>query len=426
MRCDYACGSPEHGMHRRAFLGGVGATLLGGFATMIRPAGAKALASAQKRVLVIDLAGGVSQLETWDPKPNTDTGGPFRAIPTSVPGIHISELLPHSAKVMHHLTLVRSINTKEDDHGKGRYFMERGRRQQAGAEYPHLGSVFARFLAPADSPLPGYIHIHPGGGGSNKQDAAFLGPRYAAIGLGNGQPPANVARPAELSEDADTSRNRLRLAANERFGMRRRTSVLDAYNQSYDQAEQLMRKQEVFDLAKEPASELERYGAHDFGRHCLLARRLLEHDVTFVKVTHSNYDTHFENFDFHLEQLGEFDRPFATLIGDLADRGLLQSTLVIVMSEFGRTPNINAHQGRDHWGTAWSVCLAGTGLQAGAAFGKTNENGTAVADKQVDAGHLFHTYLRAVGLDPSADYPDLGRSIPIGDPAAKAIEEILA
>ena len=147
----------------------------------------------------------------------------------------------------------------------------------------------------------------------------------------------------------------------------------------------------------------DRYGRHDFGRHCLLARRLLEGGVTFVKVTHSNYDTHHENFDFHIEQLGEFDRPFATLLDDLAERGLLDSTLVVVMSEFGRTPKINRNYGRDHWAKAWSVALAGCGIKGGAVVGKTNANGTAVTDREVNGGHLFHTYFRALGLEPDEE-----------------------
>src|SRR5206468_12032698 len=122
----------------------------------------------------------------------------------------------------------------------------------------------------------------------------------------------------------------------------------------------------------EPGNLRDRYGSHDFGRHCLLARRLLEAGVSFVKVTHSNYDTHHENFDFHIEQLGEFDRTFATLLDDLAQRGMLERTLVVVMSEFGRTPAINHNLGRDHWGTAWSVALAGCGIRGGSVAGRTN------------------------------------------------------
>ncbi len=187
-----------------------------------------------------------------------------------------------------------------------------------------------------------------------------------------------------------------------------------------------MERREVFDVTKEPAKDQERYGSHDFGRHCLLARRLLEAGVTFVQVSHSNYDTHNENFSFHLEQVGEFDQGFSNLIGDMAARGLLEHTLVVVMSEFGRTPNINYLYGRDHWDKCWSVALAGCGLKHGLAFGKTNDKGTEVADAQVSAGHLFHTYLRAVGVDPSFGFEANGRPIQLADPAARPIMDLLA
>jgi uncharacterized protein (DUF1501 family) len=148
--------------------------------------------------------------------------------------------------------------------------------------------------------------------------------------------------------------------------------------------------------------------------------------VTFVKVTHSNYDTHSENFNFHLEQLGEFDRPFAAFVGDLADRGLLATTLVIVMCEFGRTPKINHLVGRDHWGTAWSIAVGGAGIKGGAVVGKTNDNGTQVVDREVNGGHLFHTYYRALGLDPTKAFWHNGRPFHKADPKTDAITEILA
>ena len=428
MRCSYACQSAEHTIARRAFLGSVAAGIGGtaGFGGMIRPAAAKQLSQAQRRVLVIFLAGGVSQLETWDPKPKTATGGPFRAIPTSVPGVHISELLPYTAQHMHELAIVRSINTKENDHGKGKICMETGRRPEPSSTYPHLGAVSAKLLAPENDPLPGFIRITAKGGGSDRKDAAYLGPKYSSVTLGDGQPPANSVRPESLSETSDLARNAFRQAANDRFTRQRRTAETEAYSYSYEQAALLMQRHELFDVNKEPAKELERYGKHDFGRHCLLARRLLENGVTFVQVTHSNYDTHYENFEFHIEQLGEFDRPFATLMEDLKQRGMLESTLVVVMSEFGRTPRINANFGRDHWGTAWSVAMAGCRLQKGAVVGKTNDEGTAVVDREVDHGHLFHTYLEAVGLDSKGTFDIGGRPMPVADPAASAIQELLA
>lgn len=429
MRCDYACRSQEHGIARRTFLGSLagGAGAIAGLGAMVQPSVAADLQRRQKQVLVIWMHGGVSQLETWDPKPATDTGGPFRTIPTSIPGLHICELLPYTAKQMHRLSVIRSINTGENDHGKGAYIMHTGRRKEPSTDYPQLGAVAAKYLAPETSPLPGFIHITPRGDGNpNQSDAAFLGPKYGSVSLKDGQPPSNLLRSESLSDTADQSRNALRLKVTDRFSQRRRTADTEAYTYSYEQAAQLMERRELFDVSKEPAKDQERYGTHDFGRHCLLARRLLDSGVTFVKVSHSNYDTHYENFDFHIEQLGEFDRTFATLLDDLAIRGRLEHTLVVVMSEFGRTPRINQNYGRDHWGTAWSIVLGGCGIQPGALIGKTNSNGTEVTDRQVHGGHLFHTYLRAVGLDPADQFIVGGRPIQVADPAAAAIDELLA
>ena len=425
-KCTYACASPEHSVSRRGFLGGVTAGALS-FAGLVHPATARQLHKEQKHVLVFFMNGGLSQLESWDPKPGTNTGGPFQTIATSVPGIHICELLPHTAKQMHRMALVRGINTRENEHGRGAVIMQTGRRPEPGITYPHLGSVVAKLFGAGDSGLPGYLHITPGGGGGfNKQDAAFLGPRFASVTLGDGKPPANLLRPANITAEADRQRNSLRERLNQRFMKARRTAETEAYTHSFDQAEQLMKRRDLFDIDREPAALRQRYGNHDFGRHCLMARRLIEHGATFVKVTHSNYDTHHENFDFHIEQLGEFDRPFATLLEDLAVRGLLEKTLVVVMSEFGRTPTINRNYGRDHWGTAWSVALAGCGIKGGAVVGKTNANGTAVVDRMVHGGHLFHTYFRALGLNPTKNHYVNQRPIPMADPKADAIKEVLA
>jgi len=424
-----ACGSPEHGIARRRFLGSLGlgaGTIAGGLNWLAHPAAANLLKDRRRQVVVFNLAGGLSQLESWDPKPGAATGGPFRAIATSVPGIHISELLPHTARQMHHLALVRSINTNENDHGKGAFMMLTGRAQMPGVDYPQLGAVAAKALASAEDTLPGHIQITPGGGGQRRADSAYLGPRYASVVLGGGSPPQHSTRPESISDDSEQRRQELRRRMNDLFTTKRRTAMTDAYVSSFEQAQEMMRRREVFDVSLESDTDQDRYGRHDFGRHCLLARRLLENGVSFVQVTHSNYDTHNENFNFHLEQLGEFDSPFATFVDDLAQRGLLEHTLIVVLSEFGRTPGINHLFGRDHWGTAWSICMGGAGIQSGAVIGATSSDGTQVTDRQVDHGHLFHTYLQAVGVDSTGSFDIEGRPMPIADPNSEPIRELLS
>ncbi|HZW34633.1 MAG TPA: DUF1501 domain-containing protein [Isosphaeraceae bacterium] len=428
MRCHYACGSVEHLVSRRRFLGDVAAGFgaAAGLSSFTAPAIAAELDRKQRQVLVIFLYGGASQLETWDPKPKTDTGGPFRSIETSVAGVRISELMPRTARQMHRLAVVRSLNTHEDDHGKGQYLMNTGRRQAPGTVYPHLGSAMARYLGDAGNPLPGYVRIQIGGGGRGSSEAAYLGPRYNPLYLGGGGLPANTAADPALSSAGAAGREALRMHVNDRFAHRRRTAETEAYTTTFDQAQQLMARRDAFDVSREPARDVDRYGTFDFGRHCLLARRLLRAGVTFVQVNHFNYDTHNENFEFHLQQVGEFDQGFAALIEDLAVAGQLQHTLVAVVSEFGRTPKINYLYGRDHWSRAWSICLAGAGIKPGVVLGKTNARGTEVVDAEVGAGAVFHTCFRAVGLDPTESFEADGRAIQLADPTGKAIAEVLA
>ena len=419
MRRNQGCNHLDHHLARRQFLAGAAGGAMG-LGLLGSPANAEKIKGQHKRVLQVYLQGGLSQLESWDPKPGTEYGGPFRAIPTSVPGMHISEILPYTAQRMHLLSIVRSINLKINDHRQGRLFMEKGRR---AGEYPYVGSIASKYLAPANSELPGYIHISTRG--LSDSTAAFLGAQHGQLKFEGVKPPKNLAMPKGLDETADARRIQLREQFNQQFRVGRPKSLAESFDASFQQAAKLMGRKEFFEKAPDP-KDLERYGKHDFGRNCLLARALLENDATCVKVTHHGYDSHAENFNFHLEQLGEFDKTFSMLIDDLNERGLLESTLVMVYSEFGRTPKINVRYGRDHWGTAWSIALGGCGIQPGAIIGKTNEKGTAVADREVDAGHLFHTYLQALGIDSTNDHDIAGRSIPIGDPTAQPIKELLS
>ena len=211
--CDYSCRTFDHLLSRRRFFqaaaGAGAATALGGLDLFSNPAMAAEMTRTQKRMIVINLAGGLSQLESWDPKPGTLTGGPFRAIPTSVPGVHISELLPKTAKVMHHLALVRSVNTHLPDHGRGEYLMSTGRRKTPAQDYPVLGAVVAKALdTGGGSALPGHITISPNGAGGRNADSAYLGPKYASVALGGGKPPQFSEPPAGIGRGCIDLRQR--------------------------------------------------------------------------------------------------------------------------------------------------------------------------------------------------------------------------
>ena len=416
MRRNIGCNVLDHVASRRSLLG---ATAAAGFGSLVTPALGKGLRKNQKQILQVYLQGGVSQFESWDPKPGTTYGGPFRPIATSVPGIQICELLPHTAQKMHLLSIVRSINLSTNDHGVGRLFMEKGRKN---GSYPYIGAVASKYLSAADNPLPGYVHITTRG--LTDDTAAFLEAQHGQLRLEGFQVPQNLKRPMDAHSTVYDHGNIFRRQLNEQFGSGRSRSLIDAYDASFRQAGQLMARRSLFE--KQDEYELVRYGSHPFGRNCLLARTMLEEGTTCVKVTHHGYDTHAENFNFHIEQLDEFDRPFATLLGDLEERGLLEHTLVMVYSEFGRTPKINHRYGRDHWGASLSIALGGCGIQPGAVVGSTNAEGTEVADREVHGGHLFHTYLQAVGVDSTQNHAVAGKSIPIGDPAVEPIRELLA
>lgn len=416
----YACGGHDHRLSRRSMLG-----LMGGLAMQrLLPAAPR---SRPKQVLLIWLDGGLSQLESWDPKPESPYGGPFRAIPTSVDGLRISELWPHTAKQMHHLAVVRSMQTQDDSHSMGVPRMLRGDPAGRGVDYPYLGSALAKFLPREESnELPPYVWIKPGSSGFIWQHAGFLGARYGALALGDGKPPATIQRPPEVDDARDAARQALRRAANERFKAERLGSDVDAYESSFDVASRLVARKSLFTDPPD-RRDAERYGTHPLGRHLLQARRLLEAGVAFVKVTSYHWDTHCDNFRMHQDLVPQIDRPFAALIDDLHARGLLENTVVVLMSEFGRTPKINARWGRDHWPQAWSLALAGAGIKKGVAVGKTSPDGTWVAESPYDVGHLFHTVFRAAGLDPDKlHYINNGQPLPVLREDMGAMKEVLA
>lgn len=423
------CRPWEHALSRRRLLAGAGGTLAGtiGLGPLLRPAAAQKVQQQRRQVLFVWLDGGISQLESWDPKPGTQFGGPFRAIPTSVPGVHVSELLPRCAQVMHHLAVLRSVCTKDNSHSAGVARIQRGDPKNRGVTYPYFGSAVAKLLGDQGSNLPPYVWIKPGSGGFMHQDAGFLGPKYGALAFGDGKPPANLALNPAITPEDDQARAALRAAVNARYAARRRKESAEASNYVYDVARQLMRRQELFDTANFPPADVERYGRHELGRHMLQARLMLEAGVTFVKVNSYGWDTHGDNFNGHVSLAGRFDQAFAALIEDLHQRSMLDHVLVIAMSEFGRTPRINGYAGRDHWPEAWSVAMAGCGLKRGVVVGKTNDLGTFVDGQEHDIGHLFHTWFHCLGIDSQhMEYDNHGQPLPIAHDECWPIQELLA
>jgi len=418
------CTPTEHQLSRRQFLGAGGGLALAGISM---PAFAEQLRKERKQVLFVWLDGGMSQLESWDPKPNTRFGGPFRSIPTSVPGVHVSELVPHSAKIMHRLAIVRSVSTQDNSHSAGVERIQRGDPKNRGVVYPYFGSAVAKWIGPGDSGLPPYVWVKPLSGGFMPKDAGFLGPKYGALALGDGKPPENLIRPESLSAADDAERNELRKLADKQYSSQRRSESTEANTYAFEMAEQLQKKMELFDAKKVSEKDKERYGTHDLGRHMLQARRLLEAGVTFVKVTSYGWDTHGDHFNGSLSLVPKFDKPFAAIIEDLHDSGMLSNVLVIAMAEFGRTPRINGHLGRDHWPEAWSIAMAGRGIKPGVVEGKTNADGTEVATQPHDIGHLFHTWWRALGIDPAhTKYRNAGQPLPIAHEDMQPVKEVLA
>jgi hypothetical protein len=417
----YACGGHDHALSRRQMLG----LLAGAAGGILAPNVATALRSKQRQVLMIWLDGGMSQLESWDPKPGTPHGGPFRAIPSSVPGIQVSELLPHSAKIVHKLAIVRSMSTQDNSHSIGVGRIQRGDPVNRGVDYPYMGSAIAKLLDKGDSGLPPYVVIKPGSSGFVASDAGFLGGRYGALSLGEGRPPVHIQGGVEAEMEA--ARQALRRSADARYKEARGEADVDAWEGCYDSALKLMRRKEIFDESAVSRSDRERYGSHPLGRHLLQARRLLEAGVLFVKVTSFHWDTHADNFAMHQELMPQIDRPFAALVDDLDQRGLLDNVVVLLMSEFGRTPKINQRWGRDHWPEAWSLALAGAGIKRGVVTGKTNPEGWAVEEKPYDIGHVFHTVFRAVGINTEETfYKHNGQALAIARDDMGPIQEVLA
>ena len=428
------CGSPDHAVSRRGFLTSLAAMAgTAAFADMTAvqvlgsPEVAADLRRQQKRVIMLWLAGGASQLETFDPKPGVVTGGPFQSIQTSSVGVHISELMPRMAARFKDTCIIRSLNTRNADHGSAARIMMRGRMGEPSVDYPDLGAVLAREMGREDSQVPDYVSFYTAteGRGMAPGHAGFLGARYGSMDLTTSMVPENIRR-GGISDQDHRERAGLRDQLSSNFERGRSSSSLDSHHQAYGRVQGIMANESLFDIEREPQRVRDRYGSTLFGRQCLAARRLSEAGVPFVRVGRAWWDTHAQNFESHQEMVPELDHVMATLLDDLEDRGLLQNTLIITLAEFGRTPNINPTVGRDHFASAWSTTLSGCGIRGGTVYGRSDELGQRVADGEIGAAQLFATIYRALSINHHRNYYLGARPIPLTDPGTEPVREVLA
>ncbi|MEK6238934.1 MAG: DUF1501 domain-containing protein, partial [Planctomycetales bacterium] len=349
-------------------------------------------------VIYLYMTGGMTHLDTLDPKPGAKTQGPVKAIQTSAQGVQISEYLPRLAKQMHHGAIIRSLSSTQGAHERGRYLMRTSYEPRGTIRHPAMGAWLLRLSGKNNESLPGNVRI---GGESRHPGAGFMEAKYsplpvgsAASGLQNSKLPGNVT---------DTQFNRRINLAN-RFDRDFRAKFdqkqVRSYTDAYDDAVRLMSSEEleVFNIFREPESIRQAYGEDPFGQGCLLARRLVENDVRFVEVTLGGWDTHQSNFVRAPERTEILDMALSSLLEDLSERGLLEKTLVVLATEFGRTPTINQNAGRDHYPKAFSGLLAGGGVQGGAVYGKTDDLGGEVVEDSVSVPSFNATIAQALGL----------------------------
>jgi uncharacterized protein (DUF1501 family) len=412
---------------RRQFLGSgvVGALGLALSPAMQRLLAAQGPGRRAKACILVWLNGGPSHIDTFDPKPGAPTGGPFKAIDTSVPGLRLCEHFPKLARQAKHLAVLRSLTSPEADHDRAVSYLHTGNRPQDTVDYPALGSVVAAEWGPQAGDLPPFITIH-----GNAAAAGFLGIEHAPHAIADvAAPLANISLPKGVDEARLARRMKALDRLNKEFSGRSDGTRVEEVARSSRKAESFRRSAALraFDLTREPQSVLTAYGANldppkegeeappTLGRALLLARRLVEQGVPFVEVFLDGWDTHEKNFPEVQRLCGLLDPALAALLGDLHVRGLLEETLVLCLGEFGRTPVINATQGRDHHAEVFSAVLAGGGVKGGQVIGKSDDKGEKVKDRPVTVPDLYATLLTLFGLKPDRTYQVSGRPIKLAD-----------
>lgn len=364
--------------------------------------------------ILLWMNGGPSHIDTFDPKPGRTTGGEFKAIKTSIPGVQFSEVLPQLADEAKNLVVIRSMTGKEGNHERGQYMLHTGYAPSGTVAHPSLGSWVSRELGDQDRPLPNFVSIRGPSFG-----AGFFGVEHNPFVI---QQPGAAVPNLDYARNVDSGRFDRRLEAlgklQSRFAQKTGDARIGEHDAIYQRAVKLMRTPDVsaFDIASETEATKQAYGENDFGRGCLMARRLVESGVRFVEVVLDGWDTHVDNFNAIRNLAGQLDPAMATLIRDLRDRKMLDRTLVVWMGEFGRTPTITASDGRDHHPAAWSGILAGAGVPVGKVLGATDDDGAKVVRDPVSIPDYFATVATLLGMDPAkSELSPIGRPISLSD-----------
>jgi hypothetical protein len=405
----------------------------------------------RRSCILLWMNGGPTQTDTFDMKPGHANGGPLKPIKTTAPGLEISEVFPKLAQQGKHLAVIRSMATKEGDHGRATYLMRTGTLPQGAIQYPYIGSLIGKELSPPDAELPDVVAVAPFRFFNfGAFSSGFLGPRFSPLIIGESafgqaaQPGFNYEQFLKVSDmdrpgDVDPAHHNARvdlLRDMERdFSRGRPDTPALSHQAAYERAVRMMKSEaaRAFKLDEESDKLRDRYGRNLFGQGCLLARRLVERGVPFVEVTlgsvpgaPAGWDTHGNNFDQVKALCGVLDPAWSSLIDDLRQRGLLDNTLVVWMGEFGRTPKINRGNGRDHYPNAWTTVLAGGGIKGGQTIGRTSAGGESVEERPVSTPDLLATVCRGLGIDyEKQNQSNVGRPIRIVDKSARPITEIL-
>jgi len=349
-----------------------------------------------KRCIMLYMEGGASQTDTFDMKPGRPTGGEFRPIQTNVTGIQVCEYLPNIARHADKLAIIRSMRTQSVDHGIGGYHMHTCYPSSQRFPHPEIGAMIAKYCENPESDLPSFVKI---GSTSGIYGAGYLGPQYEPFVVSDDGRLPGFANPG-VSAEIQGRRGELLNFMEQRFAEQRAGEPFAAHRTAELRTIRLMRARQAFDVSAEWERAKDRYGDNRFGRGCFTAMKLVEAGVSFVEIGHYGHDTHIDNFPISKANYSVLDPAWGSLMHDLHQRGLLRDTLVVWTSEFGRTPAINNRAGRDHFGRAWTIVLAGGGIRGGQHYGASNRDGFEVEENPVSEGDLFATIYRTMGINP--------------------------